>query len=189
MTARRRMVKLLASACLLSASPFLSRFGHSEEPYRDLPAHGHYSATEQGWTCNDGFKQVAGYCIQDTGELPSQGPFEVFDGQWRCRSGYERVGGLCVTPTAPPHATLVGTRERWECDWGFRKVASRCEEINPPEHAYLEASGHDWVCYPGFERSSDHCIPTTGAPAQPGDATTDTDEPKSPADSQLDKPR
>lgn len=176
---RSRMAKLLASACLRAAIAFLPGLGHAQELDRDVPVHGHYSATEQGWTCNDGFKQMAGYCIPDTGDVPSQGPFEVFDGQWRCRSGYERVGRFCVIPTAPPHATLVGSGERWECDWGYRKVASRCEEITPPAHSYLEASGHDWACYPGFQRSEDQCTPTSEAPARSGGEATGTDEPKS----------
>jgi hypothetical protein len=164
MQTRISTVKLTALVCLASASVILlPRFAHAQEGYHDLPTHAHYSATEQGWTCNDGFKQVAGFCVQDSVDIPSQGPFEVYEGQWKCRSGYTRSGNFCVTPPAPAHASLL-PGGGWECDWGFRKVASRCEEINPPAHAYLDASGHEWTCYPGFERSEDHCIATaTGA--------------------------
>jgi hypothetical protein len=147
---------------------------YTQEFHPDIPTYAHYSATEQGWACNDGFKQVAGFCIRDAQELPSQDAVEVFDGQWRCRAGYRRTNGFCTIPTAPEHATLIGEGERWECDWGFRKVASRCEEISPPAHAYLDASGRDWVCFPGFERVADHCAPVPGTETEGSD-----DAPKS----------
>ena len=184
MQTRLSTVKLTASVCLASAGVILvPGFARCQDGYRDLPAHAHYSATEQGWTCNDGFKQVGGFCVQDSGDIPSQGPFEVFDGQWRCRSGYSRSGNFCITPPAPAHASVL-PGGGWECDWGFRKVGSRCEEISPPPHAYLDASGHEWTCYPGFERSSDHCVATvTGARAEHEGAPSATEEPK-PADSQ-----
>jgi len=180
--AKTTAIAYLASACVM----FLAGFAHSQDHYHDVPPHSHYSATEQGWTCDDGFRQVAGFCVQDTADVPSQGPFEVFDGQWRCRSGYKReASGLCVTPTAPAHATIVELGGRWECDWGFRKVGPRCEEITPPAHAYLDASGQDWVCYPGYQRNSDHCVRTaTGAPEKPAVASPSVEEPKSGGDSQ-----
>ena len=175
---RARIVKRVASACLAAASALsVPGLAHSQVPYPDLPPHAHYSNTEQGWTCNDGYKQAAGYCMADGVDMPSQGPFEVFDGQWRCRSGYKRSGNFCVTPTAPAHATLAGGGGGWECDWGFRKAGSRCEEINPPAHAYLDASGHDWVCYPGYERRSDECIAAApGVPDTSGGAKTGSGE-------------
>jgi hypothetical protein len=185
------MGKLLSVACLVAASAlFPPRSAHSQDPSRDLPAHAHYTTTEQGWTCNEGFKQLAGFCVEDNADVPSQGPFEVYNGQWRCRSGYQRSGTFCVTPTAPAHATMVEPGGRWECDWGYKKVASRCEEISPPEHAYLDASGHEWVCYPGYERNSDHCARSTaGVPVEPASAPTATAQPKSDAGSQGDEPR
>jgi hypothetical protein len=142
----------------LTSGMLLSSLGYTQELHPDIPTYAHSTATGQGWACNDGFQQVAGFCARDGQDLPSQHAFEVFDGQWRCRSGYSRTNGICALPTAPEHATLVGEGDRWECDWGFRKVASRCEEINPPAHAYLDASGRDWVCFPGFERVADHCV-------------------------------
>jgi hypothetical protein len=143
--------------------------GYTQEFHPDIPTFAHYSATEQGWACNDGFKQVAGFCVGERDGLPSQNATEVFDGQWRCRPGYRRTNGICTLPTAPEHATLIGEGERWECDWGFRKVASHCEEINPPAHAYIDASGLDWSCFPGFERVADHCVRsgTEAAPTVP----------------------
>jgi hypothetical protein len=152
-----------ASAFLtLLAGLLLSVPSYAQELHPDIPPHAHSSAADQGWACNDGFKQVAGFCVEETQQLPSQNTTEVFDGQWRCRSGYSRTNGICALPTAPDHATLVGASDRWECDWGFRKVASRCDEINPPAHAYLDASGRDWACFPGFERIADKCIRKPG---------------------------
>jgi hypothetical protein len=130
----------------------------SQELHPDIPPHSHSSSADQGWTCNDGFKQVAGFCVSDTQDLASHAAIEVFDGQWRCRAGYYRTNGACVLPTAPDHATLTGRGDRWECDWGFRRIASRCEEINPPAHAYLDAAGRDWACFPGFERVAERCV-------------------------------
>jgi hypothetical protein len=150
----------LAAVCLaLTGVGLLSQAG-AQGFERDLPVHAHYSATEQGWTCNDGFRQVAGFCTPESLGLPNQGAVEVFDGQWRCRVGYQRTNGYCVPLTAPAHASLVGDGGSWECDWGFRKVASRCEEIVPPAHAYLDASGRDWVCFPGYQRMLDGCVLT-----------------------------
>jgi hypothetical protein len=162
----------------------LLSLGHTQELYRDIPTYAHYSATEQGWTCNDGFRQVAGFCARDMQDIPSQNAFEVFDGQWRCRPGYRRTNGICAPLTAPVHATFVGEGDRWECDWGFRKVASRCEEIDPPAHAYLDASGRDWVCFPGFERVTDHCVPVPSTEPVPGGTPGADEEPKSTPDSQ-----
>jgi hypothetical protein len=147
---------LVIFACALG---WLS-FGNAQETHRDIPSNAHYSPGEQGWTCNTGFRQVAGMCMQEREEVPSWSAFEVFDGQWRCRAGYHRAGSFCVPATAPAHATYIGNGDRWECEWGYQKVAAHCEEIKPPAHAYIDASGHDWVCYPGFKRASDHCIPT-----------------------------
>ncbi len=154
---------------------------HSQESHHDIPLNAHYSAGEQGWACNNDFRQVAGLCMANRNDVPSWGVFEVFvDGQWRCRPGYHREGSLCVPATAPPHASYVGGGERWECEWGFRKVGSSCEEIKAPEHGYIEGSGRDWVCYPGFERKADHCLaasntgpagdpaPTPGEESRPG---------------------
>ena len=160
--------------------------GNSQERHRDIPTNAHYSAGEQGWACNNGFRQVAGLCMEDKDEVPSWSAFEVFDGQWRCRPGYHREGGgLCVPATAPAHATYIGGGEHWDCDWGFQKIASHCEEIKPPPHSYIDASGRDWVCYPGFERKSDHCVPTANAapagdktPAQNEEPRADTDPPR-----------
>ncbi len=149
--------------------------GNSQEPHRDLPPNAHFSAGEQGWTCNNGFRQVGGLCVTERDEVPSWSAFEVYDKQWRCRSGYRRSASLCVPDTAPAHASFVGNGDRWECDWGFQKVASHCEEIKPPPHAYLEASGHDWVCFPGFERRSDRCVPTPGTAPPGGTSTTPND--------------
>src|SRR6267154_2716600 len=86
----------------------LSTLGYTQELHPDIPTYAHYSATDQGWTCNDGFKQVAGFCVRDMQDFPSQNAFEVFDGRWRCRSGYRRANGICTLPTAPEHATLIG---------------------------------------------------------------------------------
>jgi hypothetical protein len=189
--ARVRTVKLATFACLASASVlFLPRFAQSQA-YPDIPANAHYGPTGRAWACNDGFKQVAGFCVKESVDVPSQGPYEVFDGQWRCRSGYKRQSGFCVTPTAPPHAIVVEAGGRWECEWGFRKVASRCEEIAPPEHAYLDASGHDWVCYPRFQRSSDQCIPAAAgvSPEEPGQRSAGAEAATPPPDPQKASPQ
>jgi hypothetical protein len=172
MIGHRRLVKLKVPACLLACGAMLlPRFAHTQEAPHDVPAHAHYSAAEQGWTCNDGFRQLGASCVKDNADVQSQGPFEFFDGQWRCRSGYQREGRFCVTVTAPAHATLVEPGGRWECDWGYRRVASRCEEIKPPLHAYLDASGQDWACYPGFQRNADGCTAAeSAAPAEPADS-------------------
>jgi hypothetical protein len=179
MRTRLSLMQLLLWICLAWACAVLTVSpARSQEPYRDVPVHSHYSTAEQGWTCNDGFRQLAGFCVQDAPDLPSQGPFEAYDGQWRCRSGYQRAGTYCVIPSAPAHASLVEAGGRWECDWGYRRVAVHCEEISPPPHAYLDASGHDWVCYPGFERNADHCIPgALKAPEEQGTAPAGTSQP------------
>jgi hypothetical protein len=177
--ARAGAVSFLA----LTSGMSLSSLGYTQEVHPDIPTYAHYSATEQGWACNDGFKQVAGFCIRDMQDLPSQSVAEVFDGQWRCRSGYRRTNGICMIPTAPEHATLIGEGDRWECDWGFRKVASRCEEINPPTHAYLDGLGRDWVCFPGFERVADHCVRMPSTETDGGGASGSHDAPISPPDS------
>jgi hypothetical protein len=176
--------KALTWRCALCACAIVwPTLGHSQTPNRDIPPNAHYSNSEQGWTCNAGFRQVAGFCAGDTYGTTGETAFEVFDGQWRCRSGYHRVDSFCVPVTAPAHASFVGNSNRWECDWGFRKTASRCEEINPPPHAYIEASGREWVCFPGYERSSGRCIPAPGlAPAGEG-ASTGGDEERAGANS------
>ena len=156
----------------LASGTLLWRPCHSQALYPDIPTHAHPSATAQGWTCNDNFRQVAGFCVLDDRDAPSQTIPEVFDGQWRCLSGYQRVNVFCVLPTAPAHASLVGSGGRWECDWGFRKVGARCEEVVPPAHAYLDAAGDDWLCFPGFERESDHCVPASNAPLAPEKGTS-----------------
>jgi len=168
---RRRIGRAGALTLLaLTSGLSLSSAGYAQDLHADIPTYAHYTATEQGWACNDGFKQAAGFCIRDAQEPPSQDAVEVFDGQWRCRSGYRRTNGICTIPTAPEHATLIGESDRWECDWGFRKVASRCEEISPPAHAYLDASGRDWACFPGFERAADHCVRMPAAATDAGAA-------------------
>lgn len=176
--AGRKASRYVAFVCVLG---WLS-CGNSQVPsHRDIPTNAHNSAGEQGWACNNGFRQVGGLCMGDRDEVPSWSAFEVFDGQWRCRSGYHRVGSVCEPASAPPHATYIGGGEHWECDWGFQKIATHCEEIKPPPHGYIDASGHDWVCYPGFERKSDRCVALPGtAPA--GDVTPTQSE--APRDSQ-----
>jgi hypothetical protein len=133
--------------------------GNSQEAGRHIPLNAHYSAGERGWACDQGFTQVAGLCMADSGVLPGQSAFEVFDGQWRCISGYHREDGFCVPGVAPEHAAFVGSGDHWECDWGYQKANSQCQEIKPPPHGYIDASGHEWLCFPGFERSTDHCVP------------------------------
>jgi len=166
----KRIARTVALSCLaLAGAISLSRPCTSQEHRGDLPPNAHFSAGEQGWACNDGFRHVAQLCVLDTHGAMDQGAFEVFSGEWRCRSGYRRSQGFCVPPPPPPaHATLVGPGDRWECDWGFQKVGARCNEINPPAHGYVDASGHDWVCYPGFERTSGSCVrsPNTAPPAE-----------------------
>ncbi|MFL6601762.1 MAG: hypothetical protein ACJ8R9_10550 [Steroidobacteraceae bacterium] len=161
------MAKAIASLCVVLVGVMLL-WGpaYSQDLHPDIPTHAHFSASGQGWDCDDGFRQVAGFCVLDSQDAPRRMASEVFDGQWRCRAGYQRTNGSCVLPTAPPHASLVGDGDRWECDWGFRKLGSRCEEVTPPAHGYIDASGRDWVCFPGFERSSDHCVPGQGAAPQ-----------------------
>jgi hypothetical protein len=168
----------------LTSGMSLWSLGYTQELHPDIPTYAHYSATEQGWACNDGFIQVAGFCLRDIQDLPSQKAVEVFDGQWRCRSGYRRTNGFCTIPTAPEHATLIGEADRWECDWGFRKIASRCEEINPPAHAYLDALGRDWICFPGFERVAEHCVRMPSTKTDAGGASGSHDAPISTPDSQ-----
>jgi hypothetical protein len=170
----------------LTSGMSLSSLGYTQELHPDISPYAHYSATEQGWACNDGFKQVAGFCVRDKQDFPSQNASEVFDGRWRCRSGYSRTNGICTLPTAPEHASLTGEADRWECDWGFRKVGSRCEEINPPPHAYLDASGRDWLCFPGFERVTDHCVRMQSTEADAPATSGAPDAPKSTSDSQTD---
>ena len=170
-----------ASPCVLFACAmgWLSA-GNSQVPHRDIPTNAHYSAGEQGWACNNGFRQISGLCMEDRDEVPSWSAFEFYDGRWRCRSGYHREASICVPATAPANATYVGGGDHWECDWGFQKVAAHCEEIKPPPHGYIDASGHDWLCYPGFERRSEHCLALPGTPA--GDTTATpipSEEPKS----------
>ncbi len=167
----------------LTSGMSLSSPGYTQELHPDIPTFAHSSTNEQGWACNDGFKQVAGFCVRDVQALPTQNVVEVFDGQWRCLSGYRRTNGVCTLPTAPEHATLIGGGDRWECDWGFRKVASRCEEINPPAHAYLNAAGLDWACFPGFERVADHCVRTPSTETDAGAAPGSHDAPISTPDS------
>jgi hypothetical protein len=142
---------LVLVASLAWPEPAVSQF------HEDVPTHSHPSPGEQGWACDEGFRQMAQLCVWDSHGAAEQGAFEVFNGQWRCRSGYREEKGFCVPSTAPEHASFVGNGQ-WECDWGFQKVGSRCKEISPPEHAYLDASGRDWVCYPGYERESDRCV-------------------------------
>jgi len=175
---RRVIAKAVALLCFpLAGTMLLWSPGYTQDLHPDIPTHTHYSATEQGWACNDGFRQVAGFCIRDEPDVPSQTAVEVFDGQWRCLAGYRRANGSCVLPTAPAHASLLADGG-WECDWGFRKAGSRCEEVSPPEHAYLEASGRDWVCFPGFERISNHCVPAPGTAPPPAVSPAGGAEPK-----------
>ncbi|HWM69748.1 MAG TPA: hypothetical protein VNO35_24430 [Steroidobacteraceae bacterium] len=174
------MISLLRYAAVLSGVTLCWSLGYTQDIHPDIPTHSHAMATDQGWTCNDGFKQVAGFCVQDIQDPPAQSASEVFDGQWRCRAGYSRTNGICAPPTAPEHATLVGEGDRWECDWGFRRVAARCEEIIPPAHAYLDASGRDWLCFPGFERTADHCVRPPGDETNPGPAADAHEEAPAP---------
>jgi hypothetical protein len=150
----------------LCALGWLTCAHSQEERHRDYPPNAHFSSGEQGWACNNGFKQVAGLCVEERNEVPSWSAFEVYDGKWRCRAGYHRSGDICVPATAPAHASYVGGGDRWECEWGFQKVAASCEEIKPPTHAYIDATGRDWVCYPGYERKSDHCVAVAGEEQQ-----------------------
>jgi hypothetical protein len=136
----------------------------AQELHNDIPSFAHYSAGGQGWSCDDGYKQVAGFCVRDKEGPTNETGLEVYQGEWRCRPGYRRSNGVCALPTAPEHASLIDG-ERWECDWGYKKVASHCEEITPPAHAYLEAEGRDWVCFPGYQRESDQCIKAAGTSA------------------------
>ena len=158
---------LLALMTLIS----LGTSCRAQDLHKDIPSFAHYTAGEQGWACDDGYKQVAGFCVKDQQHASTQDGLEVFDGEWRCRPGYRRTDGVCSLPTAPEHASMVGV-DRWECDWGYKKVAQHCDEIAPPAHAYLDAEGRDWTCFPGYERESDHCTvavatPKTTAPAEP----------------------
>lgn len=163
------MAKTVALSCLILtggmslSNPATSQEFHDDiSPHADIPLHAHYSPGEQGWTCNDDFRQVAQLCVLDTHGAAERGAWEVFNGQWRCRSGYRPGKGFCVPFTAPEHASLIGSGGLWECNWGFQRIGSRCSEIVPPAHGYLDASGHDWVCYPAFERVSDHCVAIAG---------------------------
>jgi hypothetical protein len=162
---RIRVATYVGFACALG---WLSS-SNAQEFHRDLPVNAHYAAGEQGWACNNGFRQVGGLCMEERAQVPSWSAFEVFvDGQWRCRAGYHREGGFCVPSTAPAHAAYVGGGDHWECDWGFRKTGPSCEEIKPPAHAYIEGSGREWVCYPGYERKSDHCSAVSDAKPDAG---------------------
>jgi hypothetical protein len=175
------MISLLRYPAVLIGVTLCWSLGYTQDIHPDIPTHSHAMATDQGWTCNDGFKQVAGFCVEDIQDPPAQSASEVYDGQWRCRAGYSRTNGICAPPTAPEHATLVGEGDRWECDWGFRRVAARCEEIIPPAHAYLDASGRDWLCFPGFERTADHCArPPPGDETNPGPAADAHEEAPAP---------
>jgi len=141
----------------------MSNLSLAQDLHSDIPPFSHYTAGAQGWACDDGYKQVAGFCVVDKQDPPGQDGLEVYEGEWRCRPGYRRTNGVCTLPTAPEHASLVGTGGRWECDWGFKKVAEHCEEIVPPAHAFLDAEGRDWNCFPGYERDADRCVAATKA--------------------------
>ena len=174
----RKKVVALRYVILACAMGWLG-LGNAEEPDRNIPSNAHYSAGAQGWTCNQGFTQVAGLCMDDSEILPSEGAFEFFDGQWRCRAGYHRTGKHCVPGVAPAHAAFVGDGDHWECEWGFQKLGAQCQEIKPPPHGYIEASGRDWVCFPGFGRVSDHCVPVpNGAPMNAAPAAPEEQTPK-----------
>jgi hypothetical protein len=167
------MVEPRVLSCLVLAGWMcLSSPGLSQGLNHDIPAHAHYSPTDQGWTCNSGFTQVAQFCVSDAESAASRGISEVFDKGWRCRSGYSQAKGFCLPVGLPPHASPVGPGDRWECDWGYRRVGARCEEIEPPAHGYLEASGHSWACFPGYERVQEHCEPPSGLEQPPADQPT-----------------
>jgi len=157
------MNSTLAWWCLLGGVAYCGSVA-AVEIRGDIPANSHYTSGEQGWACDNGFRQAAQLCVLDNHRAPGRGSFEYFDGQWRCRSGYQRGEHGCVPLTAPANATLVGGGQRWECDWGYQRVGSHCEEITPPAHGYLDAAGHDWQCYPGFQRAGDRCIQQPGPP-------------------------
>jgi hypothetical protein len=181
--------KTAALSCLILAggmslsNPATSQEFHHETPiHADLPPHAHFSPGEPGWTCNDGFRQVAQLCVLDTHGAAERGALEVFNGQWRCRSGYRPDKGFCVPFTAPEHASLVDSGGLWECNWGFQRTGSHCREIIPPAHGYLDATGHDWVCYPGFERVSDHCVAMPGGSPSSGVKPTPSSNEPTPGD-------
>jgi len=146
---------------------------NSQRADPNIPPNSHYTTGDQGWACNQGFTEVGGLCVRESGTLASESAFEVFDGQWRCRPGYHRAGQRCVIGTAPAHAAFTGDGEHWQCDWGFQRTGAQCQEIKPPPHAYIEASGHDWTCFPGYRRDADHCVRASNS-GQQADGTTAT---------------
>lgn len=152
------MESLLRTGSFLLAALWLSNPCMAQDLHPDIPPFSHYVTSAQGWICNEGYAQVAGFCVADKQYPPDQDAMEVYQGEWRCRPGYRRTNGVCTLPTAPEHASLIGTGGRWECDWGFKKVADHCEEIVPPAHAFLDAEGRDWACFPGYERAADRCV-------------------------------
>jgi len=76
---RHRKAPLSRYVIFACATWWLS-LGHAQESHRDIPSNAHFSAGDQGWSCNDGFTEVAGLCMEDAETLPSQGAFEFFDG-------------------------------------------------------------------------------------------------------------
>src|ERR1700748_2539250 len=70
--------------------------GWSEEFHGDIPLHARYTQGEQGWTCNDGYRQVGALCVLDTYGLNAPGDTEFFNGEWQCRSGHREPTGYCV---------------------------------------------------------------------------------------------
>jgi hypothetical protein len=149
---------ILRTGTFWAVAALMSNLCPAQDVHPDIPPFSHYATSAQGWTCDDGYKQVAGFCVQDKQDPPGQDGVEVYEGEWRCVPGYRRTNGVCALPTAPEHASLVGTSGHWECDWGFKKVAEHCEEIVPPAHGFLDAEGRDWTCFPGYEREADRCV-------------------------------
>ena len=104
--------------------------GYTQEPHRVIPSNAHDSADEQGWSCNRGFTQVAGRCLEDSDISSSASAFEIFDGQWRCRAGYHRAGKYCVPGIAPEHAAYVGEGIIGSVTGAFRKPARNVRRSN-----------------------------------------------------------
>jgi hypothetical protein len=56
----------LAAICVAAAftcAMTLSSLAYTQDLIADIPPHAHYSATEEGWTCNDEFKQELGFTL------------------------------------------------------------------------------------------------------------------------------
>ena len=124
----------------------------------------HNEFTDEGWSCNSGYKQHANQCKKVN--VPQNARINDYTPEgWSCNSGYKQYGNHCKKVSVPQNARINDyTPEGWSCNSGYKQHANQCKKVNVPQNARInDYTAEGWSCNSGYKAVGNTCIIMTEA--------------------------